>query len=85
MYEVVFTKKACKFIISVQKAYKEKIRAVVEHLRENPFSYPYKKIRRETNLYRIRVGKYRILYEVDDIGRRITILKVGERESIYNR
>ena len=84
MYEVIFTKKAGKFITSLQKGYKEKLKEVIVHLRENPFSYPYKKIRGEVNLYRIRLGKYRILYELDRIERKVTILKVDEREGIYN-
>lgn len=83
MYEVIFTKKAAKFTKSLQKGYKEKLKVVIGHLRENPFSYPYKKIRGETNLYRIRLGRYRILYEVNDIERKVVILRIDEREVIY--
>ncbi|WP_337954342.1 type II toxin-antitoxin system RelE/ParE family toxin [Aciduliprofundum sp. MAR08-339] len=52
-------------------------------LRQNPYAYPYKKIRGENNTYRIRVGKYRILYEIDKINMQIIILKVDKRERIY--
>lgn len=85
MYEVVFTKKAGKFVISLQKGYKEKLKDVIERLREKPFSYPYKKIRGGTNLYRMRLGKYRILYGVDKIERKVIILKIEEREKIYKQ
>ncbi|MGD2248840.1 MAG: hypothetical protein PVF58_10585 [Candidatus Methanofastidiosia archaeon] len=34
-------------------------------MKENPFSYPYRKIRGKTSMYRIRFGKYRVLYKVD--------------------
>lgn len=85
MYEVIFTKKAGKFISSLQKGYKKKLKEIITRLKENPFSYPYKKIRGETNLYRIRLGRYRILYEVDIIKRLVVILKIGERERIYNK
>ena len=42
-----------------------------------------KKIRGKTNLYRIRLGKYRILYEVNEVERRVVILKIDERGKVY--
>ncbi len=34
----------------------------------------------EDNLYRIRVGRYRVIYSVDDHGREIIVLKVAKRD-----
>jgi mRNA interferase RelE/StbE len=33
--------------------------------------------------YRIRVGDYRILYEVDDPRKRITVYSIGHRRDVY--
>jgi mRNA interferase RelE/StbE len=33
--------------------------------------------------YRIRVGVYRVLYEVDDRRKRVTIYSVGHRREVY--
>jgi mRNA interferase RelE/StbE len=33
--------------------------------------------------YRIRQGVYRILYEIDDARRMVTIVKIGHRREIY--
>ena len=33
--------------------------------------------------WRIRVGNYRIIYEIDDTPRRITILHIGHRRDVY--
>jgi len=33
--------------------------------------------------YRVRQGDYRILYEVDDSRRTVTIVKVGHRREVY--
>jgi mRNA interferase RelE/StbE len=33
--------------------------------------------------YRIRVGDYRILYEVDDPRRRVTVYSIGHRRDVY--
>jgi mRNA interferase RelE/StbE len=35
------------------------------------------------SLYRVRLGDYRILYEVDDPGRRLTVIKIGHRREVY--
>lgn len=35
--------------------------------------------------YRIRQGRYRILYEIDDRQRRVTVVKVGHRRDVYRR
>ena len=56
MYEVVFTKKAAKQVRALQPAHKRKLEEIILQLSENPFSYPYKKIRGEEHTYRIRVG-----------------------------
>jgi len=83
MYTVILSKKAAKFISDLPDTYKAKIMDILEILQTNPYGYPYKKIRGETNLYRIRVGRYRVLYEVDKSCNRVIILKVDTRESIY--
>jgi mRNA interferase RelE/StbE len=33
--------------------------------------------------WRIRLGNYRVVYEIDDTARTITILRVGHRKEIY--
>ncbi|HVU00884.1 MAG TPA: type II toxin-antitoxin system RelE/ParE family toxin [Polyangiaceae bacterium] len=33
--------------------------------------------------YRVRQGLYRILYEVDDVRRIVTIVKIGHRREVY--
>lgn len=33
--------------------------------------------------WRIRVGDYRVVYEIDDKGRTLTILHVGHRRDVY--
>jgi mRNA interferase RelE/StbE len=33
--------------------------------------------------WRIRVGRYRVIYEIDDKARTLTVLNVGHRKEIY--
>ncbi|MHA1835638.1 MAG: type II toxin-antitoxin system RelE family toxin [Candidatus Odinarchaeia archaeon] len=82
-YEVLFSKQAVNFIKSLKRGYKNKLKEVFATLGSNPFGYPYKKIKGETSLYRIRIGKYRILYEVYSNHKLIKIIKIDKRETVY--
>jgi mRNA interferase RelE/StbE len=33
--------------------------------------------------WRVRVGDYRVVYEIDDAARTVTVLRVGHRKEIY--
>ena len=37
------------------------------------------------DLYRVRQGNYRVVYEVHDPGRTVTVFKVAHRRDIYRR
>lgn len=34
--------------------------------------------------WRLRVGDYRVIYEVDDESRRVTVLHIGHRRDVYD-
>ncbi|HHV54452.1 MAG TPA: type II toxin-antitoxin system RelE/ParE family toxin [Firmicutes bacterium] len=34
--------------------------------------------------WRLRVGDYRVIYEVDDENRRVTVLHIGHRRDVYD-
>ena len=60
-----------------------KIIGAVEELALNPFPDGHKKLTGTHHAYRIRVGNYRVLYEV--LGRVLTIdvIKVAHRKDVY--
>lgn len=37
------------------------------------------------SLYRIRVGAYRVVYEIDDRKREVQVVSVGHRREVYRR
>ena len=39
----------------------------------------------EVNAHRIRVGDYRVVYEVDDGTRTVIVTRVGHRREVYRR
>jgi len=62
---------------------RQNVRERVAALREDPRPRGCVKLRGPINAYRIRVGPYRVLYDVDDATQTITILRVKHRREAY--
>jgi mRNA interferase RelE/StbE len=56
-----------------------KISHAIDDLSSNPRPSGCKKLVDEENLYRIRVGNYRVIYEIHDRVLRIVVLRVARR------
>jgi mRNA interferase RelE/StbE len=53
-------------------------------LKENPVPHGSVRLRgTKEEIFRIRVGDYRVLYEIDDIVEIIGIIKIGKRSNVY--
>ena len=61
-----------------------KIREKIIELANNPFPPGIKKLKGFTDLYRIRAGHYRAIYNVNHQTHIIEILKIGDRKNIYD-
>ncbi len=54
-------------------------------LAENPRPVGSKKLAGEEDLYRLRVGDYRIIYQVQDKVLLVLVVKVGHRREVYRK
>ena len=83
-YKVEFASRAIKDLRSIPRSYQGKIIDKAESLAENPYPRGCLKLKGlQEELWRIRVGDYRILYQVDDSVEVIDIRKIGHRKDIY--
>ncbi len=82
MYELQYKRKAIKALAKINEPYYTSIIDAIEELTENPHPYGYKKLTGR-NGYRIRVGNYRIIYDIFDSSLIIEIVNVGSRGGIY--
>lgn len=85
MYELVLTRKAQKFYDEVDASLAKRLNRCFDQLRENPYEYP--NIKRLTGdfagLLRYRVGDWRVIYQVDETQKMITILLIAHRSDVY--
>lgn len=82
-YEVVFRDEARKAFLSLDSAVRTRIRKVIDRLAGNPYPGQATRLVSDSGTWRVRVGDWRILYEVNDDRLIILILDVGHRSEIY--
>ena len=82
MYELQFKKKAIKALAKINDPYYSTIIQAIDELAENPRPSGYIKLTGR-NGYRIRVGTYRIIYDIFDTNVIVEIVNIGSRGSIY--
>ena len=81
-YELVYTKRAVKDIRRLDHKVKERLKKVLEKFKEAPFEESVKKLSHpELGTYRLRIGDYRVIFDVD--GDNLIILRLGHRKDIY--
>ena len=82
MYSVHILRRAIKDIADLPKGYARLVSQHIDRLKENPRPPDAKKLRGTTD-YSLRVGVYRILYDVDDESRTVTVYRVKHRREAY--
>ena len=82
-YRIRWKKSAYKELRKIQKKYIPKIIESVENLSENPIPSGAKKLYGSEKSYRIRVGDYRIIYEIEQQQLIIQIIRVRHRKDAY--
>lgn len=60
-----------------------KFEEIVLGLYENPRPYNSRKLIGSGSRWRIKIGDYRILYEIDDESRLVKVFRVAHRREVY--
>ena len=60
-----------------------KLNAEIAKLAVNPFLVNSKKLRGRDDTYRIRVGDYRVIYEINKDTQELVITKIKHRKDVY--
>jgi mRNA interferase RelE/StbE len=83
-FEIMFDRRVLKDLAHLPNELQNRILEHLEVLTQDPFAHGTIKLKGET-AYRVRVGDYRIVFDVDTGVRMITVLAVDHRSSIYKR
>lgn len=84
-YEILLKREAEKGLDSIPEREYEAVAESVADLSRNPRPVKAKKLT-SSELWRLRVGRYRVVYAIDDKSRTLTLVKVARRsEDTYKR
>ncbi|MFO0965274.1 MAG: type II toxin-antitoxin system RelE/ParE family toxin [Gemmataceae bacterium] len=79
-YEVILKPSAAK---QLDKPIRARIIDALEKLRRNPRGHGAVKLKGEESLWRIRVGDYRIVFEIEDDRLIVLVLCIAHRKDAY--
>ena len=84
MYEIVISKQALRDVAELPKAVAGRVVRAIEGLSSDPRPPGCKKLKGQREyLWRIRVGNYRIIYDIQDRIKVVEVREVGDCKDIY--
>jgi mRNA interferase RelE/StbE len=82
MYQVVIEKQVQKQLAKITPPNYNKVVSALQDLANNPRPQGYKKLKGRQG-FRIRIGNYRIIYNINDNILTVFILAIGNRRDVY--
>jgi len=82
-YEILWKRSVEKDLRKVDKKYLPKIFQAIRELKRNPFPSKVKRISGTVSFFRIRVGDYRVIYQVNKDTGEIIIYYIRHRREAY--
>ena len=84
-YFIEISRTAEKQLKKINKGDRDKIVQALVALADEPYQRGARKLSGYDDVFRIRVGKYRVIYSISNQKLTVIILKIGHRKDIYQR
>jgi len=85
VYKVTVKRQVEKDFRKVDRLLIDSIIEAIESLRNDPRPMNSRKMKNTAMTFRIRVGDYRVIYQVDDTNKVITVFHVRHRKDAYKK
>jgi len=82
-YTVVFTRSARKELERLPQAPANRVISAIDRLSAEPRPVGVRKLQGAEDLWRVRVGEYRVIYAIDDTNRSVDVRVVRHRKDAY--
>ena len=83
-YRLVLSKPAVRALRDLPANVNQRISIALDGLKEQPRPQGCIKLQGREELWRIRVGDYRIIYTIDDAIKIVDVRRIGNRRDVYN-
>lgn len=82
-FTVMFTKLAVKELADLQRELMMQVDECACALAENPFPVGFVPVKGRPGMFRVRQGRYRILYTVNSTSKIVVVATIGHRREVY--
>lgn len=82
-YQILIERRALKELAKLPSSMTHRVTAAIDALQAQPRPHHAKKLVGSRNQWRIRVGDYRVLYDINDRAHEVHIYAIGHRREIY--
>jgi len=82
-YRISIRSKALKELAKLPQKQQVAISKAIKNLADDPFPHGHKKLQGNLNGYRIRVGDYRVIYDVVKDELIIDVIRIRHRKDVY--
>ena len=84
-YRIEFKRSAAKALMKLPKPDRRRIRDKIDSFTDNLPDPAITKMKGDNPFHRVRVGDYRIIYEIHEDTLLVLVLKIGHRKEVYRR
>ncbi|HSH80929.1 MAG TPA: type II toxin-antitoxin system RelE/ParE family toxin [Herpetosiphonaceae bacterium] len=81
-YTLIIQRRAQRALERINEPDYSRITAAIQALADNPRPHGCKKLEGQ-DAWRIRIGDYRVIYEINERALVVTVVKVGNRRDVY--
>jgi mRNA interferase RelE/StbE len=84
-YRVELAPQAIRDLRKLSKRNQVRVGARIDALSADPRPQGVKKLKGAKNLFRIRMGEHRLIYQIQEEVLLVAVLRIGDRKEIYRR
>ena len=84
MYNVTITSRAERELRRLDRPVKNRMVATILALNSDPRPAGCLKVKSEEGVWRIRIGDWRVGYQIDDVNREVIVIRIGHRSEFYD-
>jgi mRNA interferase RelE/StbE len=85
VYRVELRPAALRALRKLEPAIRRRIGSTIDQLAHAPRPPGVEKLQGQEDRYRVRVGEYRVIYQIEDRVLLILVVRVGHRRNVYRR
>ena len=82
-YKVAILPSALRQLADLPRPDQKRVAIRIDRLSVDPRPPGAKKLQSGHDLYRIRIGKYRVIYAAEDVRLTVLVVRVGHRREVY--